>query len=101
MEAATAGTVPVVAEVGDLADLVSHRVNGVLVRDATPTTFAREIANLLDDPLYWERLHSATLDSSRRYGVDGTAERWNAILLPYVRSRSIDEEQSRELRNAV
>jgi glycosyltransferase involved in cell wall biosynthesis len=84
MEAAMAGAVPVVPDVGDLADLVADGVNGVLVREATPEAFGAAISAILDEPAAWQRLHAATLATSRRYTVDVAIDRWNAVLEPWT-----------------
>jgi len=80
MEAMTAGLPAVVSDVGDLADLVAHGVNGFLVPRRRPDQFAERIVELLSDPDRLAAFAAAAREAAGRYRMDRTARRWDRIL---------------------
>jgi glycosyltransferase involved in cell wall biosynthesis len=65
-EAMMMGTVPVVADVGDLGDLVEHGANGYLVEPNSIDAYAGRVGHLLGDRDLWERLSANAVASARR-----------------------------------
>ena len=80
MEAMTCGLPAVVADVGDLADLVEDGVNGYLVSGRQPEQFAERLVELLRDHRKYERFSDAARRSAMRYGTSVTTRRWDEIL---------------------
>jgi glycosyltransferase involved in cell wall biosynthesis len=89
-EAMMAGAVPVVADVGDLGDLVREGENGYLV-DVDDLPRFRECARrLLAEPVLWERLSRAARASAiASVGLDRVTALWarhlSAVLGPAAR----------------
>jgi glycosyltransferase involved in cell wall biosynthesis len=80
-EAMMAGVVPVVANVGDLGDLVRNGVNGYLVEPNDIEGYVERIAAILADPLLWSRLSAAATGSARSYvGVEHVTALWRQHL---------------------
>ncbi len=80
-EAMMAGVVPVVADVGELAELVCDGVNGYLVTPNDIAAFARHIVSLLERPLLWSRLSAAAAAAARAHvGLDHVSGLWRAQL---------------------
>ncbi len=80
-EAMMAGVVPVVAEVGDLADLVRDGVNGYLVTPNDVAAFARRIVCVLEEPALWSRLSAAAAATAREHvGLDHVSALWRKQL---------------------
>jgi glycosyltransferase involved in cell wall biosynthesis len=80
MEAMTCGLPGVVSHVGDLSDLVTHGVNGFLVRERDPRAFAQRLAELLDDPLRYAAFADAARQAAARYESAETTRIWDAVL---------------------
>ncbi|NOT00192.1 MAG: glycosyltransferase, partial [Phycisphaerales bacterium] len=76
-EAMVAGAVPVVADVGDLGDLVSNGRTGWLVRGGDFDAYAARIAEVIRDgdrlATYSDAAHEAAVEHN---GVRNIAERW-------------------------
>ena len=80
-EAMAAGVVPVVADVGELGDLVRSGVNGFLVPPGRITEFAERIVTLLSDRSLWSRASAAAVKSVLDYnGKEAVAARWRETL---------------------
>jgi glycosyltransferase involved in cell wall biosynthesis len=81
IEAMAAGAAPVVANVGDLADLVQNGESGFVVAPDDLPAYARACVHLLSDAQAWtavsKRAMSASLAAS---GIDAIARRWEAHL---------------------
>jgi glycosyltransferase involved in cell wall biosynthesis len=76
-EAMMCGVVPVVANVGDLPDLVRHGETGYLVAPGNTEAFARHILTLLDDARLWKRLSdAATAAAHAHVGIDRVTALW-------------------------
>jgi glycosyltransferase involved in cell wall biosynthesis len=76
-EAMMSGAVPVVADVGDLGDLVRNGVNGYLVAGGDVQEFVRVVTNLLVDEGLSNRLSLAAAESARAHtGLNQVAELW-------------------------
>lgn len=80
-EAMAAGAVPVVADVGDLAELVQNDVTGWRVRPGDFDTYARRIHELLSDDRRWRRLSDAArLRASQNNSLACIVEKWQRCL---------------------
>ena len=80
-EAMMAGVVPVVAAVGDLADLVCDGVSGYLVAPNDVTAFARRAVGVLDEPALWSSLSEAAAAAARQHvGLDHVSALWRTQL---------------------
>lgn len=81
LEAMAAGAVPVVADVGDLADFVENDVNGYLVAQDDIAAYARAARALLTDEALWRRLSRRALSGAiEASGTDAVAGRWRRHL---------------------
>jgi glycosyltransferase involved in cell wall biosynthesis len=88
LEAMAAGTVPVVSNVGDLADVVRDGENGFLVAQEDIAGYAAAAQRLLGDPNLWRRCsrrgRAYALSTS---GVDAVARRWQSHLHALLAAR--------------
>jgi glycosyltransferase involved in cell wall biosynthesis len=80
MEAMLSGVPAVVPQVGDLADLVEHGVNGYLVTQPAPDAFAEPIMNLLSNPDRRAMFSDAARRAALRHDLCSTSRFWDAIL---------------------
>lgn len=81
LEAMAAGAVPVVANVGDLADLVQNDVNGFIVAQDDIAGYSREAARLLSSEDLWRRCSRRAVESAlENSGIDAVANRWDRHL---------------------
>jgi glycosyltransferase involved in cell wall biosynthesis len=77
-EAMMGGSVPVVANVGDSGDLVSHGVNGYLVDPEAIREYVDHVETLLLDPETWGRLSERAIESAKAYvSVERVTELWS------------------------
>jgi glycosyltransferase involved in cell wall biosynthesis len=76
-EAMAAGAVPVVADVGELSDLVEDGANGFLVEPNELAQYVDRIVTLLSSPALWERYSSAAREAAARAcGINVVSEQW-------------------------
>jgi phenylacetate-CoA ligase len=81
-EAMAAGVVPVVADVGDLAELVQNGVTGWRVKPGDFDGYARRIHELLDDERQWRQLSDAARTRScENNSLGAVVEKWERCLL--------------------
>jgi glycosyltransferase involved in cell wall biosynthesis len=81
-EAMAVGAVPVVADVGELGDLVKSRVNGYLAPADQLSAYSSSIVRLLQDQELWMRLSRAAIqDAARHSGIEFVAKKWAETLL--------------------
>lgn len=81
LEAMSNGCVPVVANVGDLADAVEQGRTGILVDSDDPEDFATPCHRLLSDESEQRRLSEMAHEwVSGRYTVDAVARTWTSAL---------------------
>lgn len=79
-EAMAAGAVPIVADVGELGDLVSDGETGYLISQDDIDVYAKRVMDVLRDRALWERLSLAARNAARRYNdVDAVAASWQAL----------------------
>jgi L-malate glycosyltransferase len=80
-EAMSAGVVPVVADVGDLADLVHNGQTGWLVPPGDVETHATRIRDLLEDADLWQRLSDrAGARAIENNSLDAVTAKWEQCL---------------------
>lgn len=88
-EAMVAGAVPVVADVGELGDLVVDGVNGHLVEPNDIDKYARRIVSLLEDQDLWERQsRRAVQDAKAHCGIEVVSEKWRQCIQGVVSQAS-------------
>jgi glycosyltransferase involved in cell wall biosynthesis len=80
IEAMLGGAVPVVADVGDLGDLVRDGENGFLVDSRDPKDFANCINELLTDDVRLSECSQAAYNTGLKYDTRHVANEWNALL---------------------
>jgi glycosyltransferase involved in cell wall biosynthesis len=80
IEAMMCGLPVVAPRVGDLADLVTEGVNGRLVGDRRPESFAAAMAGLVADEALWRAASSEARRSAERYSVPEATARWDGAL---------------------
>ena len=93
LEAMAAGAVPVVANVGDLADLVQNEVTGFIVAQDDIAGYARGAVRLLSSEDLWRRCSRRAASALAGRQLDATAERWGRHLQEIIAQR-------RELRSS-
>jgi glycosyltransferase involved in cell wall biosynthesis len=77
VEAMMAGAVPVVADVGDLGDLVENGVTGYRLDPDDRAGFVRTVTSLLAEPARWAKLSAAARRAARDHsGLDHVTELW-------------------------
>jgi glycosyltransferase involved in cell wall biosynthesis len=80
-EAMACGAVPVVANVGDLGDLVMNESNGFLIEPGKIGQYAERAAELLLNPDRWNELSGRAAGSARRYqSIERVASLWREQL---------------------
>ncbi|MDX9880296.1 MAG: glycosyltransferase [Sedimentisphaerales bacterium] len=76
-EAMSAGVVPVVAEIGELGDLVKDGENGYLVRPNCTEEYAARTLSLLRDEALWQQLSRKAIEAARSYcDIETVSEKW-------------------------
>jgi glycosyltransferase involved in cell wall biosynthesis len=81
IEAMAAGAVPVVANVGDLADLAEHGSSGFVVAPDDIAAYARACVRLLSSKETWSAFSKRSVGSSlAASGIEAIARRWQAHL---------------------
>ena len=80
-EAMAAGAVPVVANVGDLGELVRPGETGWLIDPDDVLDYADRICALLGDTGLWTRMSAAARQAARDFNdVSSVARRWEALI---------------------
>jgi len=84
-EAMSAGVVPVVADVGELGDLVTNGVNGYLVKPDQIGEYVQRATSLLRDRRLWLRCSKQAAQVAREMcGMSTVADRWRQSLQEIV-----------------
>ncbi|MDX2199848.1 MAG: glycosyltransferase [Phycisphaerae bacterium] len=79
-EAMAAGCVPIVANVGDLGEIVENDVTGWLVTPNSIAEYATRVAGVLSDSNAWSRLSSAARERARsNNGLEAVTARWDEL----------------------
>ena len=88
-EAMALGVVPVVADVGELSDLVVNGVNGHLVKPNNIRVYAASVLSLLRDPALWSQYSDEAVEAARRVcGIDVVSRKWQKHLRDTVSQAS-------------
>jgi glycosyltransferase involved in cell wall biosynthesis len=88
-EAMGAGAPAVVADVGDLSDLVHNGENGYLVPPNDLNAYVTHVRAILRDPVLWARLSDRASEAAHsRHSVEAVAARWGQCLSQLVRGEA-------------
>jgi len=88
-EAMAAGTVPVVADVGDLGDLVINGMNGYLIPPNNIGEYIDRILSLFQDNSLWSQYSRCAIDAARRHcDIEVVAGKWRQHLQDTVNQAS-------------
>jgi glycosyltransferase involved in cell wall biosynthesis len=80
-EAMAAGCVPVVADVGELRDVVEDKVSGFLIDSDDPAAYARAIEHMISRPDEWQRLsRCATVAAQSCCSVAAVTRKWASAI---------------------
>jgi glycosyltransferase involved in cell wall biosynthesis len=80
-EAMAAGAVPVVADVGELGDLVANGENGYLVPPDRIEEYAAKVTTLLQDPDGWAKASRQAVESARAHcHISVISQKWRQYL---------------------
>jgi len=80
-EAMAAGVVPVVADIGELGDLVVDGVNGYLIEPGNITDYAAKAMSLLQNDALWSQYSYNAVEAARaRCDIDVVSEQWRRRL---------------------
>jgi glycosyltransferase involved in cell wall biosynthesis len=102
MEALACGVPAVVANVGDLGDVLVHGVNGYLVDGDAAGAFADRLTELLSNETLRRRFAAAARSSAGEYGVDAIVRRWEEVLTPFqATSGAIVQDGTASARHSV
>lgn len=83
-EAMASGAVPVVADVGDLGDLVVDGANGFLIEPGNITQYADRAVALLSDTDRWDELSAAAVRAAHtHHSVERVSNLWREHLMPF------------------
>ena len=92
LEAMCSGCVPVVNDVGDLADVVENGKTGFLIREACTDDQVNALRRLLDDPDKWARMSANARTVASGYsGLPVIVRKWHQALSPFVAMKSEGE----------
>jgi len=86
LEAMAAGAVPVVADVGELGELVTHGTSGFLVQPNRINGYCDHILSLLSSEERWRQFSRAAAQAAGRCSIEAVAERWRCCIGEAIRS---------------
>ncbi|MDM8008507.1 MAG: glycosyltransferase family 4 protein [Phycisphaerae bacterium] len=86
LEAMAAGAVPVVADVGELGELVTHGTSGFLVQPNRIGGYCDHILSLLSSEERWRQFSRAAAQAAGRCSIEAVAERWRCCIGEAIRS---------------
>lgn len=88
-EAMTFGVVPVVANVGELGDLVADGVNGYLIEPNNISQYSKRIVSLLQNKPMWTRFSHNAIEAAREHcDIEVVSEKWRQHLQDTVNQAS-------------
>jgi len=88
-EAMAAGVVPVVADVGELGDLVIDGMNGYLVEPNNIAEYSRRIISLLQDRTMWDKFSCMAVEEAKKHcDIEVVTLKWRRLLRQCVESAS-------------
>lgn len=79
LEVMISGVVPVVSDVGDLADLVQDGDSGFLVADLASKTFAQRFLTLLDEDERLAAMSERAQQRAREFSLEAIAASWQSL----------------------
>lgn len=81
VEAMAAGVVPIVADVGELSDLVIDGVNGFLIEPNNINEYAVKCLSLLQNHTLWTQYSHKAVESARKHcDIEFISEKWRQYL---------------------
>ena len=84
-EAMAAGVVPVVADVGELRDLVIDSANGYLIEPNNIDEYVRKAMSLLQDRALWEKCSQRAIKSAVSYcDIEVVSKKWQRYIQDIV-----------------
>jgi len=88
-EAMSAGVVPVVADIGELSDLVVDSVNGYLIEPDDMDKYAQTAMLLLQNQVLWNQCSRKAIEVARKHcDIDVVSEKWRQHLQDTIRGAS-------------
>jgi len=88
-EAMSAGVVPVVADIGELSDLVIDGVNGYLIEPNNINEYAVKCMSLLQDQTLWTQYSRKAVEAARKHcDIEVITEKWRQHLQDVVSQTS-------------
>jgi glycosyltransferase involved in cell wall biosynthesis len=96
-EAMSVGTVPVVADVGELRDLVIDGVTGYLVQPNRIDVYTDRTIALLQDPALWRKCSVEATEAARRHcDVAVVSKKWEQSLRNVIsRASGLDHQEEK------
>ena len=92
LEAMSAGVVPVVADIGDLRDIVVNSETGFLIDRPDEELFAEKCIELLSDETQWRGISARAAISAEDYSsTESVARKWNEYIAIVRESRGMIE----------
>ena len=87
-EAMAAGVVPVVADVGELSDLVKDGLNGYLIEPDNIDNYIMHVSLLLSNKILWNKLSRKAIETSEKYcNLNTISNKWRRCIQPVIASR--------------
>jgi len=88
-EAMTAGTVPVVPDIGELSDLVTDGVNGHLIEPGNIEDYASKAVSILLEEALWAKYSSKAIEAAKKHcGIEIVSEKWRMSLREVISQAS-------------
>ena len=89
IEAMTSGVVPVVADVGELRDLVTNGVNGYLVEPNNIDEYTKRVVLLLHDQALWRKYSLRAIEDAKKHcDIEVVSGKWRHHLRDVVSQAS-------------
>lgn len=88
-EAMCAGVVPVVADIGELSDLVVDNVDGHIIEPGNVSEYARKTVSLLQNDILWSQYSCKAIEVARKHcGIEVVSEKWRQHLQDVISQAS-------------
>lgn len=75
VEAGSLGTPSIVYDIAHIKDFITDGVNGTVLKDLDPKTWAEEMNRQMTDGKYWSRLSSGAREKAQTYRMESIAQR--------------------------
>ncbi len=88
-EAMTTGVVPVVADVGELGELVNDGVNGYLIEKNNIGEYTKKVVSLLQNDTLWTQYSGRAIEAAKKHcSIEIITEKWQRNLQKVVSQAS-------------